>query len=362
MELVDILQDLMLTPAVSGYEKNMAYKMKSYFEKFTDHVTMDRAGNTMARFDGKSKDAPRMMIFAHMDQLGFIVRKIEQNGLIQVDRLGGIPEKVLPALDVSVFTIDGDTIPGVIGNKAHHATAPEEKYKVDLVTSLFIDIGAKSKKEVEQSGVHIGCPICYRPSFTRLRNGLVAGTAVDNRGGCSVLVKLAEYFSKHQPVATVHLVGTVWEEFNIRGAVFAARAIKPDLAIGLDVVLPGDTPDLQSRYDTALSSGPAVALYNFHGRGTLNGTIAHNGLYKHALTCAQESELPLQEFAALGMLTDCAYVQMEGSYIGCLDMGFPARYTHSPVETCDPKDLENLFSLVAVMASTIDDTFYIPRL
>jgi putative aminopeptidase FrvX len=361
MNYIEVIKDFMLTEAVSGYEKKKAYKLKSYLEPHADEVEIDRLGNTIAKIGGSDPSAPRIMVFAHVDQLGFIVRKIEENGLIQIDRLGGIPEKVLPALNVNVSTIDGEYIPGIIGNKAHHATSSEEKYKVDVVTSLFIDIGAKSKKQVLDAGIHNGCPVCYKPSFTHLMGSLVSGTSVDNRGGCTALAGLAETLAKEKPKSTVYLVGTVWEEFNLRGAIAAARHIKPDLAICFDVSLSGDTPDLSGKYDIGLSRGPTVCLYNFHGRGTLNGAIAHNGLYKHALVCAQKSGLPLQEFSSLGLLTDTAYVQLEGEGVGCLDMGFPARYTHSPIETCDITDIENLVKLSHVMLTTIDRKFEIKR-
>ncbi len=360
METIEVLKDLVLTEAVSGYEKKMAYKLKAYLEGLADDVSIDRAGNVIAGIKG-SGGGPVVMIFAHMDQLGFIVRKIESSGLIQVDRLGGIPEKVLPALNVSVGTINGDYVPGVIGNKSHHATSAEEKYKVDLVTSLYIDVGAKSRGDVEKAGIRIGCPICYAPSFSRLMGTIVSGTSIDNRGGCAALVGIAEILRKKRPTADVYLVGTVWEEFNLRGALFAARKIKPDIAICLDVSLSGDTPDLSGRFEDAVSKGPTVSLYNFHGRGTLNGTIAHQGLYRFAMATAEGMGIKLQEFAALGMLTDTAYVQLEDGYVACLDMGFPARYTHTPIETCDAADIDLLAALVSAMAAGLDGGFQLAR-
>jgi putative aminopeptidase FrvX len=361
MDMLKTLQDLMLTEALSGHENKMAVKMRAYLEPYAEEVTVDKAGNITATLHGTDSSAPSLMVYSHMDQLGFIVRKIEDNGLIQVDRLGGIPEKVLPALNVSVGTLEGEYLPAVIGVKSHHATPAEEKYKVDLVTSLYIDLGAHSRREVEAAGVHVGSPVCYRPSFTPLLSGLVSGTAVDNRGGCAALVGIANALANNRPRSTVHLVGTVWEEFNLRGAVFAARRLNPDLAICLDVALSGDTPDLSSRYAVGLSLGPTVTLYNFHGRGTLNGTIAHQGLYRHSLDCAEQLGINLQEVASLGLLTDNAYVQMEGNYIACLDMGFPVRYTHSPIETCDPKDIEHLIQLVSHMAIKIGKDFPLAR-
>ncbi len=361
MNVTALMEEFMLTEAVSGYETKMAFKMKAQFQPFADEVAIDKVGNTIARIDGTDSDAPVVMVFAHVDQLGFVVRKIEGNGLIQIDRLGGIPEKVLPALKVSVRTIEGQYLPGVITIKAHHATPPEEKYKVDLVTSLFVDVGASSRKQVIDAGVRVGCPICYKPSFSQLMGTLVSGTAVDNRGGCAALIGIAEELSLNRPKSTTYLVGSVWEEFNLRGAIIAARRVQPDLAICIDVALSGDTPDLANRYETALSQGPTVGLYNFHGRGTLNGTIAHNGLYRLALSCAEKTGVQLQEFAALGMLTDNAYVQLEGLYTPCVDMGFPARYTHSPIEMCDTRDIEQLVRVVSSMVSQIDQGFALDR-
>lgn len=361
MRLRDVVKEFMLLPAASGYEKNMAYAMKHYLGAFADEVHMDRAGNVIGRFAGTDSLAPRIMIFAHMDQLGFIVRKIQHDGFIQVDRMGGIPEKVLPALKLSIAGIDGEYTTGVIGVKSHHQATAEEKYKVDVVTSLLIDIGADSAEQVKEAGIRVGCPAIYEPNFVELKNNRVCGTAVDNRCGCGAIVSIAEQLKTRKHKADIYLVGTVWEEFNIRGAIFAARAVKPDLAICLDVTMSGDTPDLSGKYDIGLGRGAAVGMYNFHGRGTLNGCIGHQGLYRHALRCAEVNNIPLQEFATLGMLTDAAYVQMEGNYIGCIDMGYPARYTHTPSECADLSDIQYLADLVAIMAAEIDGTFPVGR-
>lgn len=360
-ELKELLEQLMGLPAPCGYEEKVALVMRDLLADYTGQAEIDRAGNVMATLPGQDPKAPSLMIFAHMDQLGFMVRKIEPDGLIQLDRMGGIPEKVLPGLKISIRGIDGSYIPGVIGVKSHHQATQEEKYRVDPITNLFVDVGASSKEEVLERGIHVGCPAIYQPSVTSLSEHRVSGTAADNRGGCAVLAAVAQQLAGKSHRATIHLVGTVWEEFNIRGAVFAARKLKPDLAIGLDVVMSGDTPDLQGRYDLALGKGPAVGLYNFHGRGTLNGCIGHPGLYHLARQCAQREGMPLQEFASIGMLTDTAYVQMEGGYVGCLDMGFPARYTHTPIETVDIRDLKGLADLVTNMAVGLGPDFPIKR-
>ena len=361
METRQTLKDLMLTPAPSGYEKEMAYKLAGYFHPFCEEVKIDRVGNVIARIAGRDPSAPRAMVFAHMDQLGFIIRRIEPDGFIQVDRLGGIPEKVLPGLRLLVRSEDGQWFPGVFGPKAHHSTSTEEKYKVDPVTHLFVDMGATSAEEVRRLGIHVGCPVIYKPAFENLFGARVAGTCVDNRGGCAALVSIAELLSANPPACDVFLVATVWEEFNLRGAMMAARTVKPDLAIMLDVTLAGDTGDLRSRFEDTLGGGPCVQLYSFHGRGTLNGTLPHEPLFRLAKETAREENLPLQRFASLGIITDAAYLQLEQEGVACLEMGFPARYTHSPTEVCDVRDIEALAKLVSAMMRRVDNGFQLQR-
>jgi len=361
MDLKETLQRFMLLPAPSGYEKEMAYALKDAMAPYADEVSIDRIGNTIARFSGTDKNAPAVMIYAHMDQLGFIVRKIEEDGFIQLDRLGGIPEKVLPGLNLMIRSEDGAYHPGVIGTKSHHATPAEEKYKVEPITSLYIDIGAVSAGEVKEKGIEAGCPAVYRPSFQSLSRDMICGTAADDRGGCACLVYIASKLKSLKLKPDVYLVGTVWEEFNLRGAMMAARTVKPDIAICLDVVLPGDTPDLKSKYDTKLGGGPAVTLYTFHGRGTLNGTIAHEGLRDLALRTAREQGITLQRFAALGILTDSSYLQLEGRGVASLELGYPTRYTHTPVETCDINDIRGLGDLAAGIVDRIGSGFNLNR-
>ncbi len=356
-----LLREFMEKFGPSGYEKEVAYCFRDKMLPFADRVTVDRVGNVIATIEGTDPNSPAVMAFAHLDQLGFIVRKIEKDGFIQVDRLGGIPEKVLPGLNIRILAKDGKFVDGVFGNKSHHASGAEEKYKVDPVTSLFLDIGADTAEAVRAFGVDVGCPAGYLPFSQELAGDFVSGTSVDDRGGLAALVMTAERLKNQRPPCTVHLVGTVWEEFNLRGAMLAARSCKPDITISLDVALAGDTRDLSGRYEDVCGGGPALILYSFHGRGTLNGVLPHAGLAALAERTAREDGIPLQRFASLGILTDSAYVQLEGMGMATLELGFPARYTHTPVETANVRDIENLAMLLAGMAGRIDHSFSLNR-
>ena len=361
IDIKKVLEELCLAPAPSGYEKECAKVFFGHLSKFVDEIYVDKMGSVIGKIQGTDSKAPKVMAYAHMDQLGFIVRRIDKNGFIQVDRLGGIPEKVLPALKLAIRTKDGRFVRGIFGNKSHHASSPEEKYKVDLVTSLNIDTGASSYEEVIEMGIDVGCPVVYMPTFETLGRDKVTGTALDDRGGLAALIKTAEILSNNRPKSTVYICGTVWEEFNIRGAVFAARNIEPAIALGLDVILAGDTPDLSDKFQNMVGKGPTVNLYNFHGRGTLNGMIPNENLVKMAEKAAEENNIPHQRFASLGIITESAYIQMEGKGTACLDFGFPARYTHSPVEVASLSDIENLGKLVAALAQNFDETTDLSR-
>lgn len=362
MKVRDLLKEFMMVPAPSGYEQEMAVLMKKYLSQYCDHVEVDRSGNVIGTIEGKKKDMPRMMVFGHMDSLGMIVRKVEENGYVRCDRLGGLPEKVLPGTEFIVRNEDGEWIPAIMGPKSHHITPPEEKYVVDKIASLALDLGAKSADEVHGMGIYVGCPVVYKPRVNELRNGLLSGTAIDNRGACACVIRLAELLHDNRPDCTVSLVGTVQEEYNLRGAMMAARTVKPDIAIGVDVTLAGDTVDLNGYFDNRVGAGPGVQLYTFHSRGTLNGNIAHEALFRLIKKTAGEADIPLQRTTGLGMLTDLSYVQLEREGVACIDMGFATRYTHTPVETCDPEDIEKLALLIGHTAGNVDKDFHVGRL
>ena len=132
-----------------------------------------------------------MMLFAHMDQLGLIVRKIEDDGFLKFERVGGVPEKILPGQAVSAISKSGKPLSGIIGIKSHHATQPEEKYQVSSYRDLYIDLGMGSAAEVRSSGIDIGSPVVYKPSAEVIADDIIIGTSVDDRAGCAVLLEVA---------------------------------------------------------------------------------------------------------------------------------------------------------------------------
>ena len=344
MNLRDVLKELMLIPGLAGYEDRVAAAVAAHLDTLGLPHRSDRLGNLIVTIPGDSA-APSVMVFAHADQMGLIVRKIEASGLIRVERQGGVPERALPAHAVVLCTESGD-LPGVIGIKAHHATSPDEKVKVIPYQDLTIDAGFTSKAEAEAAGVRIGTPVTYQPAVLELANGRIAGTAIDDRAGCAVLLELAER-RRGKLGPTLHLVWAVQEEHNLRGVLPAATSLAPDIAIQLDLMLACDTPDMASRGDLTLGGGPSMSLFSFHGRGTLNGVIPHPALVRLLDEAAADRGVTLQRTAHTGALTDLSYIQFMGPEgVASVDLGFPVRYSHQAHEVVDPRDLDGLVVLL----------------
>lgn len=355
--LIEDLCDLMLVPGLSGHEDRVRGAIRARLPDGPSART-DRLGNLILTFPG---EGPSVMLFTHMDQLGFVVRRIDPDGLIRVERLGGVPERALAAQAVMLCVAPGQDVPGVIANKSHHATPADEKYHVVRAPNIVIDTGHDSKAAVEAAGIRIGTPVVYRPNVLRLAGGRIAGTSVDDRAGCAVLLEVARALADRNAGVPVHLVFSVQEEFNLRGAVVAAQSLQPDIAIQIDLMNASDTPDMAQRGDMRLGGGAGMSLYSFHGRGTLNGVIPHPALVRLFEDAALRADLALQRSAQVGVLTDLSYVQLVGQGVAAIDIGFPMRYSHSALELCDPDDLVALTQLILGALDAIGPDFPLNR-
>jgi putative aminopeptidase len=355
-----LVMELMLIPGLSGYEGRVRRRLSAEMRGLGLATTTDRPGNLIATAEG-DPGRPSVMLFAHMDQLGFVVRRIEPGGLIRLERLGGVPERALAAQQLLICVGEGRDVPAVIANKSHHATAPEEKYRVVPYQEIVVDAGFSSAGEARAAGIDIGSPVVYAPEAIRLAGERLAGTSIDDRAGCAVVVEAARLIAPQARRPTVHFVFSSQEEFNLRGALVAAQRLKPEIAIQLDLMLAADTPDMQARGDLALGAGPGMSLYSFHGRGTLNGTLPHPALVSLFERAAREERIQLQRSAQVGVLTDSSYVQLVHDGVAAIDLGFPCRYTHSAREVCDLADLEGLCALVVGGILRIEAGFSLDR-
>ncbi len=349
----------MLVPGLAGHEERVAAAIAAHLDRLGLPHRSDRLGNLVCTLPGDPA-LPSVMVFTHMDQLGFVVRKIEDSGLLRLERLGGVPERALAAQAVVLCTETGD-LPAVIANKSHHATGAEEKYRVLPYAELYVDAGFSGRAEALAAGVRVGTPVCYLPRVLDLAGTRIAGTSADDRAGCAALIALAAARAGRGG-PTLHLVWSVQEEYNLRGVLPAATALAPDIALQIDLLLACDTPDMVQRGEVTLGGGPGISLYSFHGRGTLNGVIPHPALVRLMEDAAGIAGLPLQRSAQTGVLTDLSYIQFTGPEgVACLDVGFPMRYTHSALEVIDTADLDGLVALLDAALSCLTPDFDLIR-
>ena len=359
-QILNIIKDLCLIPGLSGYEDNVRYYLKKQLNKNKLQNQSDVLGNLICTLPG-NKNLPSVMLFAHMDQLGFIIKKIEDNGFLKFERLGGVPEKALPSQEVTIQSEDGEYFNGIIGNKSHHATSAEDKFKVVSYKDLYIDAGFSSKKEVIDNNINIGSPVTYAPYFKSIGKNCLVGTSIDDRAGCAVIFEVAKKLKENTNRPTVHIVFSVQEEFNLRGVLPVAQKLKPDIAIQIDLTLASDTSDMQQQGDVSLGKGPCMSMYSFHGRGTLNGLIPHPSLVNLFRHVSKKNKINLQRSATVGVLTDSSYVQLVDNGVASIDMGFPIRYSHSSREVCDLRDLIKLKMLLFKAILGIDKNFSLIR-
>lgn len=349
--LLGLIRDLSAVAAPTGNEDRLTAAVERYARGRGWAVEGDRLGQ-LAVTMGPADAETTVMLIAHMDELGLVVRAIEDDGWVRVHRLGGMPERVLPGLRLAVHTRAGD-LPAVVGMRSHHLTETDEKYIAAPATGLYLDVGACSAREVAQAGIRVGDPVTYAPTWTDYGHGRFAGKSLDNRTGVAAVLRVLDALEEDPPAARVHVVFSCLEEFNLMGTLSMARRLEPDIAVAVDIVPATDTPDLRGRGTTNLGGGVSLSRLTFHGRGTLAGLVPHPSLVRAVEKAAADSGANLQYDAVVGCLNDASYLPMAtADGVATLSLGIPCRYTHSPVESADLSDVVDTASVLARFART----------
>ena len=336
--MMKLMKELCLAPGVSGSEEEVAKIIARELEDVADKIETDSMGNLIVTRKGDKK-APKVMLAAHMDEIGLMVRYIDDNGFIKFTNIGGINDQMLVNQTVTVHSSIGEDIIGVIGSKPPHVTTPEERKQVTKSSDMFIDIGAKDKEEAE-SMVRIGDVMTFNSIFAKSPNNFIMGKAIDNRAGCYVMIEVLKRIDTR---ATVYGVGTVQEEVGLKGAKIASFKLNPDLAFALDVTLSGDHPGIKpEEAPIVMGKGPAVILADAGGRGILTQKSIKDMLIK----AGDENDIPYQLEVSDGGTTDGSAIHLtrEGIPTGVLSV--PTRYIHTPVSVCSMDDIENTIQLI----------------
>lgn len=352
-----LLETLCAIHAVSGREDPMTAFVRDMIRPLVDEVRVDNLGNVVGILRGVRYPDYRLMLQAHMDELGLIVRNVTDEGFLLIERVGGIPEKTLLGRRMDILTDDGRLVPGYIGTKSHHITTPDEKYRVPSVHDMFIDIGLTDREAVARAGIQVGDPVTYHPNYHRFGDGMICSKALDNRVSVFVLLELLRAFSAERPPCTIVFSFTVLEEFSIRGSLPTVTATRPDAILSLDITIATDTPIDKPLHPVTMRRGPAIKMMDFHGRGTLGGMFSSPKLRRFIEGIARQENIPLQREVIVGVITDPAfqlYLGEKGYVIAGLSI--PQRYSHASVQMCHEQDIAQMIRLVeaAVITFTPD--------
>ncbi|VVB58942.1 Tetrahedral aminopeptidase [Candidatus Anstonella stagnisolia] len=317
--------------------------MMGEFRKIGYDAHVDRFGNVVAK-EKKVKEGA-LMLGAHMDEIGLMVKFINDKGFIRFIKVGGIDNRVLLNQRVVVRTAKGK-IYGVIGHKPPHMQKREEAKESIDNKQLFIDIGAASRKDAEAMGVAVGDPICFDMELKTLNGKLVTGKALDNRVGCYVLLEAAKKLRGKNIV----FVGTAQEEVSTfgKGAALSAYHHLPAAFVAIDTAIAGDHPEMSEDDSIVhLGKGPALTLVEAGGMGN----IADEKLRARIMEVAKKAKIALQIEVIEGGATDAASVYNVRGGIPSIAVGVPARYIHSNVSVCSLKDIDKTIEFVVKVGS-----------
>lgn len=340
-ELKALLQELTAISGISGQEQCIVQRLLELMRPWADEVEVDGFGNIFATRRG-SQPGPRLMLAAHSDEIGAMVKSIENNGFVRFHKVGGTLDPLLLGRKVLV---NGHV--GIIGVKAGHMQTPEERTRVVSSDDLYIDLGVDSAAAVSALGVKVGDPIVYVADLDTLGGNpdRVFGKAVDNRIGCAVLVKLLESLQGVSFAGEICAAITVQEEVGLRGATMAAHRVAPDLAIALDTVPAGDTPDINTNKELPIHIGRGPVLQVLSGGGA-RGFLLNPAVKEFLLEMATTAEVPYQLAVFSGGNTDASAMHLVRGGILSAAVTIPRRYSHSPVEMLDLNDAVHALQLL----------------
>lgn len=331
------LKQLTGLTGVSGHEQDVIRHIKSRLEPITDELIVDPWGNLIAVKHGKNP-GPKLMVAAHADEIGFVVKNILKDGFILFDKSGTASDKVMEGRKVLI----NGKIPGVIGIKPGHIQSSEESRRVKTSKECYIDIAAFSREEVEGLGISIGDPISYESSFMEMANkDYVCTKSVDNRINCTILIELFEEIKGMDFDGTFYGCFTVQEETGMKGAFMVGNRIEPDYAIVTDTIPSGDTPDVDTDRELPIYLGKGPACVMADGMGSaMMFTYAHPAVVRIIKEQATQLKINLQFTTLLGQsyATDSAGLAHSGKGIPTATLAMPRRYSHSPIEMLNLND------------------------
>ena len=339
----NFLYEYLNNTSPTGFEAEGQKIWLEYIKPYIDDYFVDTYGTTVGIINPEA--SYKVVIEAHADEISWFVNYITEEGYIYVRRNGGSDHMIAPSKRVNIHTEEG-IVKGIFGWPAIHVRDDKEEDKPTL-KNIFIDLGCRSKEEVEKLGVKVGHVITFDEQLTELNNGFITGRALDNRMGGYMIAQVAKKIADKNLDFGLYIVNAVQEEVGLRGAQMVAKRIKPDVAIVTDVCHDTTAP----MYDK-VKSGHQVA-----GKGPVLtfGPAVQNNLLKMLFQLADKEKIPYQRAAAsraTGTDTDAFAYSNEG--VASALISLPLKYMHTTVETAHKDDIENVVNLMAIFLQNLD--------
>lgn len=330
------LRELIRTPSPSGYEMRIHNRIAKYMDRYCAEVRADVLGNTIGVINPDAK--VRVLLAGHCDEIGMMVTYIDGKGYIYVGAVGGVDVGVIRGHRVTIHSKKGPVL-GVIGGKPIHLAEASERGKVPKIKDIWIDIGAKNKKDAEKA-VEIGDYITVDAGFDELRNGLVVGRGFDDRAGAFVVCETLRRLKGRKLNVAVYGVATTQEEIGLRGATVGTYGVDPHIGIAVDMGFASDAPGVDPKVvgEAVLGKGPVIH----------RGPNITPSLGKRLESTAKKKRIPFQIQAEPGASgTDAWAIQATRSGVATALVSVLNRYMHTPVEVLSLKDMDNASRLLA---------------
>ena len=344
----NFLERLLEEPGPSGFEARPARVWRAEAKGFADKVWSDVHGNSFAEVETERR--PRVMLAGHMDEIGFQITHVDEEGFLYIDGIGGWDPQVVVGQRVRVMGRLGD-VPGVVGKKPIHLLKPDDRKKVTEISDLWVDLGAASADEVTELGVRVGDPIVLSPGFLRLASDRIASRAIDNRVGAYVVLEALRLLAADPaPHAGAVAVGTVQEEIGYSGggARSSAFALNPEVALVVDVTFSTDVPDANKKElgEHAIGAGPVLS----------RGSSMHPFVFDRLTEVADREEIPYTiQAAPRASRTDADGIFLVRSGVPTGLISIPNRYMHSPNEIVSVEDLLRAARLLAGFVRSLEE-------
>lgn len=343
-EAVNYLKTLVETHGGPGYEEAVQAVFRERVRGVSDSVSTDVLGSVIAVHNSQGKT--KVLLDGHSDEIGFLVRYIDDKGFLFLATSGGWDEEVMVSQRVVVHT-DNGPVYGVLGKKAIHLMDADERKKKSVLHKLWVDIGAKDGEQAKEL-VSVGDSVTMNAFFQEVLEGRAVAKSFDNRAGIYCVSETLRSLSDKSEAAT-YGVSAVQEEIGLRGARAAAYTIDPDVAVAIDVTHAFDIPDANKRKGAEISLGEGPVI--------VRGPNINNKVFRRLVQVAKDNEIPYQ-VAASGRATgtDANVIQLSRSGVATGLIGIPLRYMHNPCEMLALADLDNAVRLLTAFVESIKDS------